>query len=131
MLLLQGKSVLSKAVMLKKLREAVADIEQMKADLVDNGTGRPAKHPCLPGAATQKKKRKAPNMAPWHPLVGRHALPKRQMDEAPAEDGNACFDLTQLHAACVYYTQAKFGDKPQASLPWKGCFTDVAYTTVM
>ena len=88
MAVLQGRSGLSKAAMLQKLQEAVADIEQMKSELIDHGTGRPAKHPCLPGAATQKKKRKAPNMAPWHPRVGRHAQPKRQMDEAPAaEDG--------------------------------------------
>ena len=92
MLLLQGRSGLSKGMMLKTLHQAVADIEQIKADLVNQGKGRPTKHPCLPGAAPQKKKRKAPNMAPWYPLVGRHAQPKQQVDAvSAAEDGNPCF----------------------------------------
>lgn len=113
MAVLQGRSGLTKAAMLKKLHEVVADIEQMKADLVDHGTGRPAKHPCLPGAAPQKKKRKAPNMAPWHPCVGRHAQPTRQMDEVPAaEDGNACFELKQVHAASYRYVWANNQVKP-------------------
>ena len=86
--------------MLKKLHDAVAEIEQMKADLMGPGTGHPAKHPSWPGAAPQKKKRKALNMAPWQPPVGRHAQPKRQLDKAPAaEDGDACFDSNLVHAA--------------------------------
>lgn len=80
-------------MMLKKLREAVADIEQMKADLVGHGIGRPAKHPSLAGAAHQKKKRKvsAAKMAPWLRPLGQHAQAMGQRsDAAPdAQDGNA------------------------------------------
>ena len=96
MYVLQGRSGLSKVAMLKKLREAVADIEQMKADLVGHGTGPPAKHPSVLGAASQKKKRKALNMAPLYPRVGRrHSRPKQPSEAAPAaQDGDPpCWHL--------------------------------------
>lgn len=116
--LLQGRSGLSQAVMLKKLHDAVAEIEQMKADLVGQGTGRPAKHPSWPGAAPHKKKRKALNMAPWQPSVGRHAQPRRQLGKAPAaEDGDACFELILVHAAgCVSCCVKYYGLRPSRTV---------------
>ncbi len=46
--------------MLERLQEAVADIEQLKADLLS--TSHPSKHTAQPAAAV-KKKRKAQSMA--------------------------------------------------------------------
>lgn len=82
--------------MLKRLHDAAADIEQMKADLIGHGRGPPAKHPSLPGAAAQRKKRKALNTAPRYVPMGRHAPPQQPSDTAPAaQDGNACTALGQ------------------------------------
>lgn len=92
----QGRSGLSKLAMLKKLHDAVADIEQMKANLVGHATGPPARHSSVPAAASQKKKRKALNMPPLYPPVGRRpAAPKQPAEAAPATlDGDApCWHL--------------------------------------
>ena len=78
----QGRAGVTKVAMLEKLQQAVADIEQMKADLLS--TGRPAKHPNMPGAATPKKKRKAQQVPPWARSVGQRAQPKHQPAKASA-----------------------------------------------
>ena len=61
----QGRHGLSKAAMLERLQESLADIEQLKADLLS--TVPPPKHTALP-AAVVKKKRKAHSMAHAHGL---------------------------------------------------------------
>lgn len=71
--------------MLKKLKEALSDIEQMKADLLSSG--RPVKDPTLPGAPPQMKKRKAQKAAHWHRPMGRHDEAKQQTEASAAHDG--------------------------------------------
>ena len=54
---MQGRAGLPTAAMLARLHEAVADIEQLKTELLS--TGRPSKPP---SAMVKKKKRKAHSM---------------------------------------------------------------------
>ena len=68
--------------MLTKLKQALNDIEQMKADL--QSSGRPVSDPSLPGAPPHRKRRKAQKAAHWHWPLGRHDQAKQQLAEASA-----------------------------------------------
>ena len=65
---MQGRSRLSTATMVMRLQEAVADVEQLKADLLNSED--PARQPAQP-TTVPKKKRKAASMI-QHPAL-RHS----------------------------------------------------------
>lgn len=86
----QGRSGLSKADMLERLQEAVADIEQLKADLLS--TGRRAKHP-----AASQKKRKAQSVTQHHAMSrGQSQSRKQKANAVPA------FGLSSIQGAFLY-----------------------------
>ena len=86
----QGRAGLSKADMLERLQEAVADIEQLKADLLS--TGRRAKHP-----AASQKKRKAQSLT-------QHQALSRGLSQSRKQKANAvpAFGLISIQGASLH-----------------------------
>ena len=87
---LQGRAGWSKADMLERLQEAVADIEQLKADLLS--TGRRAKHP-----AASQKKRKAQSVTQHRALSQGLGQSRKQKANAVPALGLSSIQGASLH----------------------------------
>lgn len=89
----QGRAGLSKADMLERLQEAVADIEQLKAGLLS--TGRRAKHP-----AASQKKRKAQSVTQHQALSRGLSQTRKQKANAVPASGLINTQGAPVHKTC-------------------------------